>query len=59
MSLSRREFLQVLTAASAAGMGLARFEDADAATAEQGLYDLPPLGTLYLEPVSWNGPDGA
>jgi sulfur-oxidizing protein SoxB len=45
MSLSKREFLQVLTAASAAGMGLARFEDADAATAEQGLYDLPPLGS--------------
>jgi sulfur-oxidizing protein SoxB len=45
MSLSKRDFLQVLTAASAAGMGLARFEDADAATAEQGLYDLPPLGT--------------
>ena len=44
MSLSKREFLQVLTAASAAGMGLARYEDADAATAEQGLYDLPPLG---------------
>ena len=45
MSLSKREFLQVLTAASAAGMGLARYEDADAATAEQGLYELPPLGT--------------
>ena len=45
MSLSKREFLQVLTAASAAGMGLARYEDADAATAEQGLYDLPPLGS--------------
>jgi sulfur-oxidizing protein SoxB len=44
MSLSKREFLQVMTAASAAGMGLARYEDADAATAEQGLYDLPPLG---------------
>jgi sulfur-oxidizing protein SoxB len=44
MSLSKRDFLQVLTAASAAGMGLARYEDADAATAEQGLYDLPPLG---------------
>ena len=45
MSLSKRDFLQVLAAASAAGMGLARYEDADAATAEQGLYDLPPLGT--------------
>ena len=45
MSLSKRDFLQVLTAASVAGMGLTRFADADAATAEQGLYDLPPLGT--------------
>ncbi len=45
MSLSKREFLQVLSAAAVAGMGLARYEDADAATAEQGLYDLPPLGT--------------
>ena len=45
MSLSKREFLQVLTAASVAGMGLSRWADADAATAEQALYDLPPMGT--------------
>ncbi|MBE2243607.1 MAG: thiosulfohydrolase SoxB [Burkholderiaceae bacterium] len=45
MSLSKREFLQVLSAAAAAGMGLARYENADAATAEAGLYDLPPLGS--------------
>ena len=45
MSLSKRDFLQVLTAASVAGMSLTRYADADAATAEQGLYDLPPLGT--------------
>ncbi|MFM7703635.1 MAG: metallophosphoesterase, partial [Rubrivivax sp.] len=44
MSLSKREFLQVLAAASVAGMGLARHEQSDAATAEQALYDLPPLG---------------
>jgi sulfur-oxidizing protein SoxB len=44
VSLSKREFLQVLTAASVAGMGLARHEQSDAATAEQALYDLPPLG---------------
>jgi sulfur-oxidizing protein SoxB len=44
MTLSKREFLQVLSAASVAGMGLARYADADAATAEAGLYDLPPLG---------------
>ena len=45
MSLSKREFLQVLSAASVAGMGLARYAEADAATAEAGLYDLPPLGS--------------
>ena len=44
MSLSKREFLQVLAVASAAGMGLARHAEADAATAEEALYDLPPLG---------------
>jgi len=44
MSLSKREFLQVLGAAAVAGMGLARYENADAQTAEAGLYDLPPLG---------------
>ena len=44
MSLSTRDFRQVLSAASVAGMGLARYEDADAASAESGLYDLPPLG---------------
>ena len=44
MSLSKREFLQVLAAASVAGMGLSRHAEADAATAEEALYDLPPLG---------------
>ena len=44
MSLSKREFLQVLGAATVAGMGLVRYQDADAQTAEAALYDLPPLG---------------
>ena len=44
VSLSKREFLQVMAAASVAGMGLARHADADAASAEEALYDLPPLG---------------
>jgi S-sulfosulfanyl-L-cysteine sulfohydrolase len=44
MMLSKREFVQVLAAGSVAGMGLARWADADAAAAEQALYDLPPLG---------------
>ena len=44
MSLSKREFLQVLGAAAVAGMGLGRYQEADAQTAEAALYDLPPLG---------------
>lgn len=48
MSLSKREFLQVLTAASAAGMGLSRHASADAATAAQGLYDVPRFGNVSL-----------
>ncbi len=44
MSLSKREFLQVLGAASVAGMALSRHATADAATAEEALYDLPPQG---------------
>jgi sulfur-oxidizing protein SoxB len=48
MPLSKRDFLQVMAAASAAGMPLARHAEADAATAEQGLYDLPPFGNLSL-----------
>jgi sulfur-oxidizing protein SoxB len=48
MNLSKREFLQVLGAASAAGLNLARHADADAATAQQGLYDLPRFGNVSL-----------
>jgi S-sulfosulfanyl-L-cysteine sulfohydrolase len=44
MSLSKREFLQVLGAAAVAGMALARHEDADAQAAEEALYELPPPG---------------
>ncbi len=46
MNLSKREFTQVLGAASVAGMGLARFADADAATAQHGLYDIAPFGNV-------------
>ena len=48
MGLSKREFLQVLGAASAAGLNLAGHADADAATAQQGLYDLPRFGNVSL-----------
>jgi len=44
MSLGRREFLQVLAAAGSAGMALGRWAEADAAAAEEALYELPPLG---------------
>jgi sulfur-oxidizing protein SoxB len=46
VSLSRREFLQVLGAASAAGMTLARHSQADAAAAQRGLYDAAPFGNV-------------
>ncbi len=48
MSLSKREFLQALGAASVAGMGLGRWAQADAATAQQGLYELPRFGNVSL-----------
>ena len=35
-----------MSAASAAGMGLGRYADADAATAQKGLYDLAPFGNV-------------
>ncbi len=46
MSLSKREFLQVMAAASVAGMGLGRHADADAQTAENALYEVPRFGNV-------------
>ena len=48
MNLSKRDFLQVMASASAAGMSLGRYADADAATAEKGLYELPAFGNVSL-----------
>lgn len=48
MNLSKRDFLQVLGAASVAGMALGRQAEADAATAEEGLYDIPRFGQVSL-----------
>jgi sulfur-oxidizing protein SoxB len=48
MSLSKRDFLQVLGAASVAGMALSRHAEADAATAQAALYDIPPFGNVSL-----------
>ncbi|MGM9488883.1 thiosulfohydrolase SoxB [Ideonella sp. YS5] len=66
MGISRRDFLQVLGAASAAGMGLARWAEADAATASEGLYEAPRFGSVsflhmtdchaQLKPLSFREP---
>jgi sulfur-oxidizing protein SoxB len=48
MNLSKRDFLQVLAAASAAGLPLGRYAEAEASTAQQGLYDLPRFGNVSL-----------
>jgi S-sulfosulfanyl-L-cysteine sulfohydrolase len=44
--VNKREFIQVLGAAAASGMGLGRYADADAATAQRGLYDIAPFGNV-------------
>lgn len=46
MSLSKREFMQVLAAASVAGMGLQRYAHADGKAADSALYDVPPFGNV-------------
>jgi S-sulfosulfanyl-L-cysteine sulfohydrolase len=66
MTLSKREFLQVLGAAAAAGMPLGQHSDAQAKIAELGLYDLPPFGNVsfmhmtdchaQLKPVQFREP---
>jgi sulfur-oxidizing protein SoxB len=48
MNLSKRDFLQVLAAASAAGLQLGRYAEAEASTAQQGLYELPRFGNVSL-----------
>ncbi len=46
MNLTKREFLHVLTAASAAGMALGRHAEAGARPAADGLYDIPKFGNV-------------
>ena len=48
MSLSKREFLQMLGAAGVAGMALGRHAQADAQTAAEALYELPRFGNVSL-----------
>jgi sulfur-oxidizing protein SoxB len=48
MTMTKRDFLQVMASASVAGMALGRYADASAETAEQGLYDVTPFGNVSL-----------
>ena len=48
MNLTTREFMQVLGAGTMAGLGLGAYADADAATASQGLYDIPKFGNVHF-----------
>jgi sulfur-oxidizing protein SoxB len=48
MSLSKRDFLQVLSCAAVAGMPLGRHAEAATDKAEEQLYDLPPFGNVSL-----------
>jgi S-sulfosulfanyl-L-cysteine sulfohydrolase len=48
VNLTKREFFQVLGAASVCGMGLGRWAHADAATAAANLYDVPRFGNASL-----------
>src|SRR6218665_978434 len=48
MNLTKRDFMQVLGAGTMAGMGLGAYAEADAATAAQGLYDIPKFGNVSL-----------
>ena len=67
MNLTKREFFQVLGAGTMAGMGLGTYAEADAATAANGLYDIPPFGNVsflhmtdchaQLKPIYFREPD--
>src|SRR6476660_7807469 len=48
MNLSEREFRRLLGCASAAGVALGRFTEADAAAVGDALYDLPRFGNVSL-----------
>lgn len=48
MNLTKREFFQVLGAGTMAGMGLSTYAEANAATAYNGLYDIPKFGNVSL-----------
>ena len=67
MNLTKREFFQVLGAGTMAGMVMGRYAQADAATAANGLYDIPRFGNVsflhmtdchaQLKPIYYREPD--
>lgn len=48
MNLTKREFVQLLGAASVAGLQMGRFANADAASVGNGMYDVPTFGNVSL-----------
>ena len=46
MNLTKREFIQVMSAGTMAGMNMGKFSEASAATAANGLYDIPKFGNV-------------
>jgi sulfur-oxidizing protein SoxB len=48
MNLSKREFVQLVGAASVAGLSMNRFAHASTASEQSGLYDIPKFGNVSL-----------
>ena len=46
MNLTKREFIQVMGAGTMAGMSMGKFSEASAASAANGLYDIPKFGNV-------------
>ena len=46
MNLTKRELIQLMGAGTMAGMSMGRFSEASAATAANGLYDIPKFGNV-------------
>ena len=46
MNLSKREFMQIMGAGTMAGLSMGTYANADAATAANGLYDIPKFGNV-------------
>ena len=46
MNLSKREFIQIMGAGTMAGMSMGAYAQSSAATAANGLYDIPKFGNV-------------